>query len=226
MIGALVVALAIMVGGTYAQFTDRAKITNHLQSGDMQLTLKRIDYTHMMLDDDGFVADVTPDGHDVVKDFSKEETNDNLFDLDNADRFVPGASVSAKLVLSNEKANSVAAFNYWFTVKLAVAEGETLAALAEYLLLDVKFENHSEWNVSNIKLSGDDKAHFDAETGEITIGTSQKPIGVLGVGASQTFTVTISMDKNAPNGEGGVSNQAISFDLVVHADQQITKPNA
>ena len=219
MIGALVVLLALLVGTTYALFTDKATITNHLNSGDMQLTLIRTDYTHMMLDQDGFVADVTPDGHDDPKDFSAP-VGENMFNLDEAQRFVPGSSVSADMVLSNADVNSDTAFNYWFTIVVKGVEDEELPAFVDALLLDVAIEGHPEFSVSGIRLG--DEAYVNAETGEITFGTATAPIGVLKIGGEQKFTVTVSVDVNAGN---EISNQEILIDLIVNAVQQVTRPN-
>lgn len=219
-IGALVVALALLVGGTYALFTDEAKITNHLQSGDMQLTLVRNDYQHMMLDGEGFVADVTPDGHDTPKNFSAP-TNENMFNLSEAHVFVPGASVSANMTLSNSSVDSATAFNYWFTIEIRGAEeDDDIPTLAKYLVLDITVEGHPEYDVSGVRLGADENV-IDAKNGLITCGTKDNPIGVLGVGSSQNFTVKISVDLEAGN---EIRQQELQFDLIVHAVQQVTRP--
>ena len=226
-IGALVVSLALLVGGTYALFTDGAKITNHLRSGDMQLTLVRTDYTHMMLDADGFIADVTPADtteNPRYKDFSAP-MNENMFNLTDAQVFVPGSSVSANMQLINSAQVSDTAFNYWFTIVVTGVDSEELPKLADYLLLTVTVADHPECSVANINLG--DEAYINTATGEITFGTAVNPIGVLPIGGIQEFTVTIAMDINAVNyGTENVANQELQFDLIVNAVQQVTRPNS
>jgi len=227
-IGALVVSLALLVGGTYALFTDSATITNHLRSGDMQLTLIRTDYQHMMLDEEGYVADVTPADHATVKNFSNP-TNENLFNLSSAQYFVPGSSVSANLQLANSKTAlyttaSYTAFDYWITIKVTGIDGANLPLLAEYLLLDVTFDGAAASNNITGRKLGDD-TYLNIAENEITIGTAVAPIGTLPLGGVQDFTVKITMDPNAGNDTG---NQELQFDLIVNAVQRVNKntPNA
>ena len=119
----ILLCLALIVGGTYALFTDSAKVTNHLRAGFMDVTLIRTNYTHKVLDlQTGYLTDRVATGDELNVDFSGV-TNENLFGLtmeddaatayDDRDLMVPGVSYRSEMKLTN---NGTVAFNYTINI--------------------------------------------------------------------------------------------------------------
>ncbi len=226
-IGALVCSLALLVGGTYALFTDEAKITNHLQAGTMELTLVRTNYQHNLLNERGFIADVTPEGSDADMDFS-EANEENLFGLTAETLFAPGASATANLTISNQKQDAVdatitddeavdtssdVAFGYW--LELVVADDSQDVALKHQLEVTVVVNPGEDDEYTYTQLLGGDATSF-------AIRPTESPyIGILGVGDAQNFDVTVTFMNMDTDGSINnlAKNNSVTFDLIVKAVQ-------
>ena len=207
--GAVVLlCLTVIVGMTFALFTDTQKVTNHLQAGDLKITLKRIELLKTTLDGNGYLY--TPDKPDTtVKNFTNP-TDENVFNIEydadgNAvEKFVPGSEYSAKMLIEN---NSDVAFGYW--IEIVCTDGTEKEDLASQVKVYVNGEDETIAN--NLKV-GDDK-NF---------------VGVVETGKSETFTVTVKfVDESYSYKDGKLTSKNdsakgddLKFDLIVYAIQQ------
>ena len=120
--GAVVLlALSIVVGMTWALFTDTETLNHHLKAGDLDITLTRTRLTTRYLDNaDGYLKDYS-DGS--PKDFTN--TTANVFDIANGAIVVPGSTYVAEMEITNE---SDVAFMYWVEVvyKIVGADGTVI----------------------------------------------------------------------------------------------------
>ena len=206
----ILLCMAVIVGTTFALFTDTQKVTNHLQAGDLNITLKRVELLKTTLNAEGYL--VTPTQADTtVKDFT-QPTAANVFDIATNDKgeitekFVPGSRYHAKMQIEN---HSDVAFGYWIEI---VCTDETEK---EDLAKQVKVYVNDKSDVIEKGLRGGDDKNF---------------LGVIEKGKSGTFTVTVEFLDKKYTYENGIltskNNLAmddnLKFDLVVYAVQVIT----
>ena len=192
----------LLVGGTYALFTDSVSIGNHLEAGNLNISLLRTSYSKTTLDSDGYLSTIT-DSTEV--DFS-EETEENIFALEEDEYVVPGSSFLANLKLVNGKKNgdnyvsSSVAFSY--NVKIVVSEDSNSDFISQ-LTVTVK---KGEEEVANKKLS-------EFGTDAILSGKMTKN------DASAEFSVKVAFDDLDPEKNNKAQDKKASFDLKVEAIQ-------
>ena len=191
----ILICLTVLVGMTVALFTDQEVVGNHLRAGDLNITLERTKLTSTYLTNLGELDTIV---NDEVKDFTRN-VKDNVFDLNGA-VIVPQSKYTAEMRITNgsERAPSDVDFAYWIEI---VYNGESDVPLAEQINVTVNTEASKRLNEG------------------LTVGSESDPIGVLAVGESADFTVTIEfLDLDI-----AVNNEAqgndLKFDLVVHAVQ-------
>ena len=194
----ILLCLTILVGMTVALFTDEEVVGNHLRAGDLNITLERTKLTSTYLTNLGRLDTIV---NDEVKDFTRN-VKDNVFDLNGA-VIVPQSKYTAEMRITNgsERAPSDVDFAYWIEI---VYIGESEVPLAEQINVTVNTEASKRLNEG------------------LMVGSETDPIGVLAVGESADFTVTIEfLDLDiAVNNEAQGNN--VKFDLVVHAVQYTT----
>ena len=200
----ILLCMTVIVGMTWALFTDYAKVENHLQAGDLNVTLKRIGLTTNSIDTDtGYLK---PTSSNEIVDFS-EATTRNVFDVTDEARLVPGSSYTATMEISNLKANSSVAYDYWLEIKLDTG-------------------NMTEKEIEDLKLDEQLKLTVVSEAGTteklLSEGLTVNPIGTLALTESETFTVTMEFVSSATN--NAAKMQKVSFDLIVHATQRTEAP--
>ena len=192
----------LLVGGTYALFTDSVSIGNHLEAGNLNISLLRTSYSKTTLDSDGYLSTVT-DSTEV--DFS-EETEENIFALEEDEYVVPGSSFLANLKLVNGKKDgdnyvpSSVAFSY--NVKIVVSEDSDSDFISQ-LTVTVK---KGEEEVANKKLS-------EFGTDAILSGKMTKN------DASAEFSVKVAFDDLDSEKNNKAQDKKASFDLKVEAIQ-------
>ena len=143
----IVLAIAVLAGGTYALFQTKVGIKGHLVAGNMQLKLERI-------------ALNGETGNDVLKDFTS--TTDNLFSKNGeTPLIVPGGTYSAKLKISHKDGSNVP-FTYY--VKLEIASGSD-ATLVDSLTMTLK----SGVGVGETVVNA---VNFSTEASPIYVGTT------------------------------------------------------
>ena len=189
--------VALIVGGTFALWSDSAKVENHLTAGTLKVKLERISLTKTYLDNQtGYLVTTNPDTS--IVDFTDTTTTTaNVFGIGSDEKVVPCSEYEAKLKLSN---NGDVAFTYDVIIKLTSASN----ALAEQL---------------KIYIDGQDKGTLDeyAVDGKAIITTQT----MAKDDAAKEFTVKVQFvnDNNANN---SAQNKEVTFDLLVNAVQKTT----
>lgn len=192
----ILVCMSIIVGMTYALFTDNVVVENHLKAGNLDVTLKRTSLEYAVLDDDGLLKVTTVNDE---LDFT-ERTEDNVFGIDSTDvRIVPGSYFEATLEVGN---NGSTAFDYNVEIKL---EGES-NSLAEQLKVIV---THNDGSTTEKMLS------------EIADGLSISAGSMKSSDNAQSFKVKVEFIDVAYNNDA--QDLSCVFDLVVSATQATTQ---
>ena len=203
----ILLCMAIVIGLTYALFTDQRNVFHHLQSGDLKISLWRTNLEKTGLQANGYLDTVSSD---EIVDFT-DPTNRNLFDCAN-DKIVPGCKYVATMKLANL---SDVAFGYW--IEIVCTDQSKGEDLAKQLKVTVNTDK-------------DDSAFVN--DGLIVRGENGGYIGELATKNDQsdpwstTFTVTLEfvdsfIDENGLEyGDNNLAkNESLSFDVVVHAVQ-------
>ena len=215
----ILLCMCIIVGMTYALFTDTQKVTNHLKAGDMSITLKRIELTKTTLNDSGYLAETkVQKTTDKPVDFTNP-TDENVFDLTTkngevTELIVPGSKFVAKMQIEN---NSDVAFGYW--IEIVCTDKTSGVDLAEQLKVTVSSKKGTSSTVS----VGDG----------LIVGSKDSFVDVVEIDAANKtseFTVTVEFKDEGFTFENGVlssvNNSAkaedLHFDLIVYA-VQVTK---
>jgi predicted ribosomally synthesized peptide with SipW-like signal peptide len=187
---------AMIVGGTYALWSDNVTVENHLSSGTLQVKLERISLTKTYLDNEtGYLVTAGPDT--TMIDFTDTNTaDDNVFGIED-EKVVPCSEYEAKLRLTN---NGDVAFTYDVIIKLNSASN----ALAEQL---------------KVYIDGEDKGTLDqyAVDGKAVISTQTMAKN----DAAKEFTVKIQFI-NDDDVNNDAQDKEVKFDLLVNAVQKTT----
>lgn len=208
----ILICFTVIVGMTWALFTDTQSVSNHLVAGDLKISLARVELTKTTLNDSGFLE--TPDQPDTTRVEFDNPTDDNVFGLETDEKIVPGSSFVAKMEIKNE---SDAAFGYWLEIKCT--DQNTQTALAKQLLITVTTDTSTTSYVAD----------------GLKVGDENNFIGILGLDAAsntQYFTVTVTfVDKGFSFEDGVLSSENdaaqtkdVNFDLVVYAVQVTEAP--
>lgn len=212
----VLLCLTIVLGMTWALFTDDVFVEHHLQAGDLNITLMRVQLDKVALDEKGFLSPYETDL--TVKDFT-EPTKENVFDLEDGQKVVPGSKYVAKMKVENL---SDVAFGYWIQV---VCMDKTLGAdLAKQLRVTVD---------TTVDDDNDDDSDAWVGDGLFVRGEDDDYIDVLAIGESAYFTVSVefvdSFEYEDLFGDYYANDKAqgeqLAFDLVVHAVQVQDNPN-
>ncbi len=202
----ILLCMTMIVGMTWALFTDTQNVTNHLKAGDLQITLKRTELIKTTLNDAGYL--VTSEPNTTVEDFTNP-TDENVFGIETNEKIVPDSKFVAKMQIEN---NSDVAFGYW--IEIVCTDKTSGENLAKQLKVTVN--------------TGSDKSGF-VGNGLTVKGENDGYVGELAVGGSGTFTVTVEFldsmvaDNNIDDNDLA-QNESLNFDLVVHAVQVTTAP--
>ena len=211
------------MGMTWALFTDTQKIDNHLQAGDLDVTLKRIGLKKTTLTSTGYLDEdkVIQAETDPHVDFTNTEVfsyEKNVFDIKESEVIVPGSKFTATMRIEN---HSDVAFGYW--IKIVCTDSTLGEDLAEQVYV----------TVDSVKAGDDVPAKVGAG---LTVGSDPDFINVLGTKKdpnsaedfnSDIFTVTVHFKDDGYKYENGVlsstnndaEKESLKFDLVVYAVQ-------
>lgn len=212
----ILLCMCIIVGMTYALFTDTQTVTNHLKAGDMKITLKRVELTKKTLNSSGYLAETqVQKATDAPVDFTNP-TDENVFDLTTVngevtELIVPGSKFVAKMQIEN---HSDVAFGYW--IEIVCTDKTTGADLAEQLKVTVV----SEKGTSNTVSIGDGLVVGGA-------GNYVDKVGIDSASNVSNFTVTVEFKDEGFKFENGVlssvnngaKSENLNFDLIVYAVQ-------
>lgn len=197
----MMLCAAMIVGGTFALWSDSAKVENHLTAGTLKVKLERISLTKTYLDNEtGYLVTTAPDT--TIVNFTDTNTaNANVFGLDDDEKVVPCSEYEATLKLSN---NGDVAFSYDIIIKLTSESN----ALAEQL---------------KIYIDGEDKGTLDeyAVDGKAIIATQTMAKNDV----AKEFTVKVEFinDNNVNN---DAQAKEVKFDLLINAVQLTQSPTA
>ncbi len=191
--------LALVIGGTYALFSDQVTVQNHLQAGKLEVGLFRVGYTANELTEDGVLSEGETDKERLeLTDTTTEDIT--LFSVTDA---VPGCWYRVDLEVAN---NGNIAFNYGVRM---IWDRES--ATPE----QVKFAGQMQITV---EVGDVQKAQFflsDAAAAEdIDLGS------IFAKGEAQQFTVTAKFMDSDENND--VQKISLEFDLQVFATQKTT----
>lgn len=196
----ILLCMTIIVGMTWALFTDTQRVSNHLQAGDLSITLSRTELTKTTMDASGKLVTSNPDTN--PKNFS-DPTDENVFGIVDGEKIVPGTKYVAKMKIENL---SDVAFGYW--IEIVCTDKTNGTDLAKQLKVTVN--------------TGSDTSAFVNDG--LMVGSSNNYVGELIIGASAEFTVTVEfldsfVDGNNIDHNDWAQGESLSFDLVVHAVQ-------
>ena len=160
------------------------------------MTLVRQQLISKNIDSNGNMRSVIDDS---VKDFTSS-TQDNIFGIGTDTLLVPGSSFTAEMKIGN---NGDVAFYYYVEVifNSVISDSEFASML--------KFSVESEGGVKKETLIKDG----------LTLGENDQGLGLVQVGASESFTVKLEYLDNDKN--NNAENKVVIFDLLVHAEQQV-----
>lgn len=194
----IMLCICIIAGMSYALFTDSVSVGNHLQAGNLNVTLTRTNLEYSVLNDDGELAVTT-----VEDDLDLTTSNaNNVFGIDSTDiRIVPGSYFDADLEIKNA---GNTAFNYSVSIKLLGGSTD----LAEQLKVTVRDENG---DVIDTQMLGDLASGMSIDTGKMKVGDT-----------AQKFSVCVEFIDNTSINNAAQNDSAV-FDLVVTAIQATTR---
>ncbi len=192
---ALCLCTVVVIGATYALFTDTVTVNNHLSAGNLKVGLHRISFKETTLGDSGLLEDKTPntDRIDLTLDNSK------VFNILGA---VPESIYTAEIEVSN---HGTVAFDYGVRVLWAPNDDpdDTDEDFAEQLEITIKSEK-LDAPVTFLLSECQDK--------NIDLGFLLWNKGV------ETFTVEVKFLSLA--GNNNVRLGSIDFDIQVYATQK------
>lgn len=197
----ILLCMSIIIGMTFALFTDNVWVKNHLKSGNLKVTLTRTNLEYSVLDNNGKLATITnSDEYDFTN-----ATDENVFGINDPDTFIaPGSYFDATMKITNM---GNVAFTYSVSIKLI---GD-VNALAEQLKVTI---THPDGSKTTKMLS------------ELPEGLSIAT-GIMNANdTSQNFNVRVEFvdygsASNINNNDA--QSQYAKFDLIVTAVQATTQ---
>lgn len=200
----IMLCISAVAVGTYALFTDKVTVNNHLQAGTLQVALTRTELSGKKLGADGYLDDVSDT---TEKDFTGSTTaTDNVFGIGEHDLIVPGCKYTAKMKLKN--LGSVA-LSYTVQIVLNTPSAENDNALARQL------------KISFGKTEATSTSKTLAEVGTESIGN-----GTIAAGENSADEFIVSIEFVGSDNNNDAKSGEVSFDIVVLAVQQTTAPSA
>lgn len=193
----ILLCTVMIVGGTYALWSDNVSVENHLTSGTLKVKLERISLTKTYLDETtGYL--VTPDADTTIVDFTDTNTeDDNVFGIE--EKVVPCSEYEATLKITN---NGDVAFTYDVIIKMNGSANNALAKQLKVYLNDEDMGTLSEYAVV------DGKAIISTQT-------------MAKNDSAKEFTVKIQFI-NDDEINNAAQDKEVKFDLLVNAVQKTT----
>ena len=197
--------VSLLVGGTYALFSSKVSVTNHLKAGNLNISLVRTSYTKLVLDADGFLEEKTDS---TETDFTTAN-DQNIFGLEANELIVPTSKFSADLKLINGKkvdgsyVKSSVAFTY--SVKL-IKDDESNSDLLDQLEVTVT----KDTTTVTKKLS--ECENLEVFSGVMTTSDEYS-----------AFTVALEFLNLADSENNKAQEKEASFDLVIEAIQKTSR---
>ncbi len=188
----ILLCLGVIVGMTWALFSDSFTVSNHLKSGKLDVTLVRTDLAYSVLDADGVLTTYTTDDELDLTGF----TTENVFGINSNDiQIVPGSYFDAELEFRKD---STITFDYSIEIRMS----NEVSALAEQLQVTVTHPDGSQ----TVKMLDELASGLRIDAGTMSPAD-----------AAQKFGVRIDFVGNAAN--NNAQDDSVVFDLVVWAQQ-------
>ncbi len=190
---AIAISAGIVVGGTYALFTSKATVNNHVQAGSLKVGMSRVGYTQYIPDDDGLMHEVFDD-----TDIDLVQSAQSVFAVENA---VPGCWYEAEISVTNE---NVVAFTHGVRILWDEEKAtEKQAIFASQMEITVTYD-------------GGEKSFLLTEC---ELQKNEVDLGLLLKDESKSFTVKAAfLDQENNN---AVQEEKILFDVQVFAVQYL-----
>ncbi len=189
----------LIIGSSFALFTDSVKVTNHLKTGNLDIALIRKSLEYSCLNDAGEL-EVYSDQSETDFTF---QTNTNVFGLNrNGLLIVPGSYFDAVLVLENHG-------NVAFDYDVEIILNEDTKSFSDQLLITVT----DSFNNSNTYLLSDFLFNNTILMGEMNNNLKQVEFKIR-----VEFLNDLNTDYSINNNEA--KNKQINFDLIVEAVQK------
>ncbi len=212
----LLICVSLVVGGTYALFTDQVKVNNHLTAGNLKIGLDRISYTANDLDaTTGLMKPVT--------DTTEVDLLTDATELFTVDKAVPTSWYEATIRVSNDGST---AFDYG--MRLIWADGY-VATAKDTLFADQIVITITSSNIADADKTGTDKDgvnYVSAKLSEI-IGKDIELGYILKNDPAETFTVKAEFvnnttENNKVNVGANEAKPTLKFDVQVYATQKVS----
>lgn len=197
----IMLCAAMIVGGTYALWSDKVEVNNHLSAGMLKVSLQRTYLEKYTLGDDMYMTKTTDD--------TIAPATANIFGMGN-EVVVPTSYYAARLKLTND---GDVAINYEIKV---VVKNDSDKELAKQVKVFI-----GEGEIGNVTY--DEGKYLVTETdGNVTL--TQFTIGNGFIDKNQTgkvFWVKIVFENRHDN--NAAQNKRAEFDLLVTATQRTTR---
>lgn len=197
-----VLCLLIITIGTYSLFSQTVIIDTHLQAGNLEIKLERINLKYNELDEKGLF--VTYENKEI-KDFTNTNNeNENIFNLNNKKYIVPGSYLEATMRLTN---NGNVSFDYWLAIKVKEGLDSNLKGQIKVTVITY---------IDDIEVESTSYLKNDLEIGNETL-----PLDTVLVNESKTFKVKVEFIHSSLN--NSAMEEEVNFDLTVYAVQNTNK---
>lgn len=233
----ILLCLCLIIGATFALFTDSTRVTTHLKAGDLEATLIRNSGYRTTLDSDGLLT-----RHDFEPNVNFSETTSkdvNFFDFYNsAEEAKNKSEADGKLIVPQSEFEAIftvrndgtVAFTYDVEVVLTGAEGDAAVALADQLYVTIgTYSKNAEGKDVYTVL---DEGYMNEGSFKLSYADNGFNEQVLkGKSSQQLFAHVIFVDDRIENNDGDeekfINNNAmggtVAFDLIVSAVQDTTR---
>ena len=209
----ILLCLSVIVGMTWALFSDTEDMNHHLKAGKLEITLVRTNLSGAALDPaTGYIvplADLYDDPNYLAQEKSFTNSTDNVFDLDKSTKVIPGTYYVADMKIVN---NSDVAFVYWVEILYNKDKSNDDFAKQVEVIVDTDLTA-----VGGLKRATLNNGLF--------VGSETDPLGTLAKGASAEFSVKVEFEMLAHSVNDLAQDKDVDFDLVVHAVQVNPAPS-
>ena len=205
----ILLCMSIIAGMTYALFTEEISVKNHLQAGNLNVTLKRTNLKYAILDTEGYLKETT-----IEDDLElTTSTDENVFGLKSSENMVvPGSYFDAELTISNDGNVAIE-----YGVQLVILSEDVSEDLASQLMVTISRKN-ADGTVDQIapaKKLSEMTATDSILVGELAKGTTTDVFYVR-----VDFLDDVKTDNTLAVGDNNKAmNDTVAFDLVVKAVQ-------
>ncbi len=205
----IAVCAMLVMGGTYALFTDTDTYNNRLQAGELDVALKRVAYSSHVLNADGYMSDSS---NDDEKDLTQEGTT--LFDITpETSLIVPTAWYESVIKITND---GNVAFDYSLKIVDNADFTNVNQALSEQIKITVSRYNEQTQKYDEVK--SDTLAN-------LSVAEQNLPLGYFDntAGAYHLYKIKMEFldDTDRDDFDNNDAMQAVAdFDIEIHATQK------